>query len=447
MSVILKVSLHDNLGNEFSHNLQDTSNVLPKLALQEGIDINLGNNFTVSLGLPRETSNILSISLKDAANVKYNEDFIKLSVSKSSSRFPTHKIFSVGDIICFESPLASASEWTSSDESILRLDQSSGAGIVKASRSKFGEQISVVNGDEQHGYIKYDIEIREADSIEFHQKSDIFNGKNYKGHLIIKNHLQLDKQTNLISKNATTCLSSIPQLREKFFKCDLKLINVIPSNAEKVLELLNAVAMFDKDYGAYACEIDLKAKASVHDLVNLVKNDELQFELIATLFNGISAVSHLKLIPAISVFPLEMALEQLDQQTITVNGLDKILQRVHLTISDPNSFEIVPTTKTHGTHQYKIKPIKSFPVDETAFVNVHSPLTVQNIQIPIQSLKIAPKCVNQPFQGVSTFALNLISNLGLIVSALIVLSATIWGTYLSTNHAYFIESIFILFNC
>lgn len=426
MSVILKVSLHDNLGNEFSHGLQDTSIVLPKLAVQEGIDVNLGNNFTVALSLPRETSNMLSISLKDALNVKYNEDFVKLSVSKTTTKFPTKKIFSVADIICFESPLAQISEWTTSDASIVAIEQNSGVGLVKASRSKYGEQVFIVNGNEQHGFIKYDVEIREADSIEFRQKNDIFNGKNYKGHVIIKNHLQLDKQSNLIAKNATSCLASIDQLNEKFFKCDLK-VNAALSNAIKVLESLSVNAVFDKQYGSYACEIDLKSKDRISDLISLVKNDEFHFELVATLLNGISGVSHLKLIPAISVFPLEIALEQLEQQTITVNGLDKILQRVHLSSSDPSSFEIQPMTKAHGVNQYKVKPLKSFPIDETAFIAVNSPLTQQTIQIPIQSLKMSPKCASQPFQGVSTFALNLISNLGLIVSALIILSATIWG--------------------
>lgn len=88
---------------------------------------------------------MLSISLKDSTDVKYYEDVIKLSVDKSNNNFPTkvihfykenlsiknwsnvdfssffQKIFSVGDIICFDSPLALTNEWTSSDESIIQL--------------------------------------------------------------------------------------------------------------------------------------------------------------------------------------------------------------------------------------------------------------------------------------------------------------------------------------
>lgn len=98
-----------------------------------------------------------------------------------------------------------------------------------------------------------------------------------------------------------------------------------------------------------------------------------------------------------------------------------------ITASDVNALEITPTTKSHGSLQYKIRVRKHLPIDETIFVNVHSPLTQQTIQIPIQSTSAEPKCVNQPFQSVPTIVLSLISNFGLIISALIVLSATIWG--------------------
>lgn len=150
--------------------------------------------------MPRDTSNVLSIFLKDSNGVKYDEDFVKLSVSKSTNKFPTRKIFSVGDIICFESPLALINDWTSSDESVLRFDNNFGIGHVVASRTKFGEQITVTNGNEQFGHIKYDLEIREADQIQFVKTEDVFNGKNYKAHLITKNHLQVDKLSNLVRK-------------------------------------------------------------------------------------------------------------------------------------------------------------------------------------------------------------------------------------------------------
>ncbi|XP_031623845.1 nuclear pore membrane glycoprotein 210 isoform X2 [Contarinia nasturtii] len=428
MNIILKVSLHDNLGNEFSHGIQDTSILVPKLATQDGIEVNFGSNFTVSLNLPRQTSNMLSVSLKNAVGVKYNEDFIKLSVSKTTSKFPTKKIFSVGDIICFDSPLVSIGDWTSSDETVLRVDRTKGIGVARGSRqnTKFGEQVTITNGDGQYGFIKYDLEVREADTIEFYQINDIFNGKTYQANLIIKNHLQIDKLSNLIAKNATTCLASFESFREKFFTCALKQIDSNQGNAAKILDLLNVGPTFDKQFGSYACEIELKPKKTLSDLINLVQGDDIQFELVASLSNGISTATNIKIMPAINVYPLELVLEQIDQQSITVTGIERILQRVQVTSSDASAFEIVPT-KAKNAIQYKIKTLKNIPLDETAFIIVNSPLTMQTIQIPIQSLIIAQKCMSQPFQSFSTVAVNIISNIGLIVSMLIILSATIWA--------------------
>lgn len=198
MNIVLKVSLHDNMGNEFLTDLQETSALTFKLSQKEQIAVKFGNNKTVALNLPRETATMLSIALRDSESVKYDEDFVKLAVSNSKTKFPTHTVFSVGDIICFDSPLVSIHNWVSSDESIISVDNHMGIGRVVGSRSKFGEQVAITNGNEHFGHIKYDLEIREADSIEFFRREDIFNGKSYKGHLVIKNHLQVDKITNLV---------------------------------------------------------------------------------------------------------------------------------------------------------------------------------------------------------------------------------------------------------
>lgn len=100
-----------------------------------------------------------------------------------------------------------------------------------------------------------------------------------------------------------------------------------------------------------------------------------------------------------------------------------------VTTSNQKSLEVSLTSKGHGAYQYKVSVLKPLPIDETVFVNVYSPLTKQTIQIPIQSSKVLPKCLTQPFQSMSTLFLNVISNFGLIISALIVLSATIWGKF------------------
>lgn len=56
-----------------------------------------------------------------------------------------------------------------------------------------------MNGDQKHDYYKYELEIREADVVEFMRPQSIFNGETYRGYLILKNHVQIDKISNVVS--------------------------------------------------------------------------------------------------------------------------------------------------------------------------------------------------------------------------------------------------------
>lgn len=49
MNIILKITLHDNLGNEFSHNLEDINTLRHKLSRKEMADIHIGGNFTIGV--------------------------------------------------------------------------------------------------------------------------------------------------------------------------------------------------------------------------------------------------------------------------------------------------------------------------------------------------------------------------------------------------------------
>lgn len=49
MNILLKITLHDNLGNEFSHNLEDINTLKHKLSRKEMADIHVGGNFTIGV--------------------------------------------------------------------------------------------------------------------------------------------------------------------------------------------------------------------------------------------------------------------------------------------------------------------------------------------------------------------------------------------------------------
>lgn len=431
MNIAFKISLHDNLGNEFSNSYTDRAIVVPRFGHVNNVQASLGNNLSLYLGLAREGSNMLSVALDEHVGVKYNEDFIKLAVSKSSGRYPTVKTFSMGDIICFESPLISAMSdaWHSSDESIVWVDKSTGVGRVKASASKTVETVTIANGNVARGLIKYDLEIREADSVEFYQSDEIFNERSFTAHLIMKNHLQYDKISNVFARNRTLCAASLQSVSKQLYDCKIRLLTPIEGNADKVLKWLNAVPTFDKQRGTYACQIDASGKTTIADIVNIAKRDELQFELEATLINGVSASRYIKMLPALNVHPLELQIEQIEQQQITISGADRIIQQAHVSSSHPNTFEITSGTRSHNSKQFKVKLLRSVPSDENVFVLINSPLTLQTIRIPIRSAHTAQKCSNQPFQSFSVITYNIISNLGLIIFMLFILAATVWGEF------------------
>lgn len=53
MNFVLKVSLHDNLGNEFSHNIEDVNGLKYDLSHKDIVDVQIGNNLTVGVSKPK----------------------------------------------------------------------------------------------------------------------------------------------------------------------------------------------------------------------------------------------------------------------------------------------------------------------------------------------------------------------------------------------------------
>lgn len=101
--MLLRVTLHDNLGNEFSHNFDDLNPLVHKLSRKEIVDVSVSENFSLALNLVRETPNMIGITLKDTNGIKYAEDIIKLAVGPSKYVYPTEvsieEVFVI--VICY----------------------------------------------------------------------------------------------------------------------------------------------------------------------------------------------------------------------------------------------------------------------------------------------------------------------------------------------------------
>lgn len=134
-----------------------------------------------------------------------------------------------------------------------------------------------------------------------------------------------------VARNITKCINAVTRTSEHLFVCALNVIGGEHQDiSSKILGQFDVNPIFDKSIGAYACEITLST--SVSELVDAVQDLELNFELEARLKNGVTASSHLKMVPAIHVSPKAISVDQIATQIITVSGLDKILQRT--TVSD-----------------------------------------------------------------------------------------------------------------
>lgn len=89
------------------------------------------------------------------------------------------------------------SGWFSSNNKVLTVDKT-GLGYALSSNSKSGDKVQVINGNVGQEHIMYNLDIRVADKIEFLDNSDTFNGEKLDVPVMLRNHLQVDKFTNLV---------------------------------------------------------------------------------------------------------------------------------------------------------------------------------------------------------------------------------------------------------
>ncbi|XP_053664200.1 nuclear pore membrane glycoprotein 210 [Anopheles marshallii] len=430
-SFSLKVSLHDSLGNEFSHGLEDVSALKHKLSKRGNVLITTGSNYSVALQLIRETSDMMVVALRDQTGVKFGEDFLKLVVGEESGGlvFPGRGVFAVGDVVCFSSPLVSAdARWSSSDESLVKIDPKTGvAQILGSSSATSGtsteDVVTIRHGDRRHGGISFNVDVLEADRIEFFKSYDIFNGNSYRGHLVIKNHMQVDKLVNVIAMNVSTCREQVERSFGGLFACKL----VVRQGAPDLLKHFKVLPGYDPTIGAYSCNIQLVT--TLDDVANVIKTNEYTLELeVRLLSSGLADTSTLKMVPAVRIEPEAIAVDQINKQSLMIAGLDRILQKVEVTSSDPAALAIRQQQKQPGMLEYRLELLANYKDEwaDSLAVLVNSPLTLQNVRVPINSPMAPRKCATQPFTSTPDLLVNYVSNFGLLISAVTVLAATVW---------------------
>lgn len=250
-----------------------------------------------------------------------------------------------------------------------------GLANVVSSNSKYTEKVAVRHGNLKLGSaINYNIEIRDADKIEFTKTYDIFNGESYKAFLVIKNHAEIDKLTNLKARNVSTCVNFADKFIINAFTCHL-----YSKQNPNILNHYKTYSIFDKISGSYGCQIELLT--TVNDITNLIQNNDYNIQLEVKLANGISDILTLKFIPAVYVTPDSLSIENIRDSIISVTGLEKVLQNVNVKTSNPSVLEVLSHSKSSSSLDFKLRLLDSIPADEELTVEITSPMTHQNIAV------------------------------------------------------------------
>lgn len=368
LTFLISVSIHDNLGNKFSHDFEE---IKWKLSNRNAVEVRTGDNFTLSIGLLHEGSSVLAIGLRDSNGIKYPEDYVKLSVRALDGILNKKLLVTLGDLICFSSPLSNGFSWHSFNPDVLFLQGSIGRVIAL-----YNQKIEVRNGDNSGIYMNYEVDVRHPDKIQFKRNFDIFNGEIYRCLFIISNYQQVNKQSNLIASNLTQCADIQENFPIEFVQCKLS-----SHENESIIKKFETRAIFDKNIGSYACEI--RALVSLEEITSISRSKTINFQLEAILASGISDKTELKLTPAVQIFPRLFTIDKLQQQEVTITGMENVLQKVEVISSHPEHLVLHPSPKQSGKLQFKATLHNAGAVDSELFIQVTSPLTQQVVKIPI----------------------------------------------------------------
>lgn len=274
------------------------------------------------------------------------------------------------------------------------------------------------------------------------------NSGEYRAGLLIKNYLQSNKNTNVVStyhtyvhicmyhislhnisifnflflqfgKNHTICTEKLTTIVTNFFSC-----RITSRQSQDIVQYIRAKPVFDYDNGFYACDINLLLP--IDEIQIKVASHDLSFDVETKLANGITDIMSLKLVPQIYVTPVNIDIEQINNQILTIKGLDRVLAKIDVKSSDTSVVNITPTSKSINERLFKLKLLQEYPNDREISIIINSPLTQQDIIIPIQSPLSTAKCTKGPFYGTSfNDFIDFITKFGFVISVAIVLGVLI----------------------
>jgi hypothetical protein len=149
-------------------------------------------------------------------------------------------------------------------------------------------------------------------------------------------------------------------------------------------------------------------------------------ELEVRLASGITDTMILKLIPAIKINPKSIYINNLANQEIIVSGMESILQKVQVSSSNPDYLSIAQLPKTQGQLQYKTKLLHNPDEGQELFIRIDSPLTHQNVQIPVMAQMSDAQCSMRSSAGIYDIFVDLASNVGKIIAFVVIVGTSVF---------------------
>lgn len=366
----------------------------------------------------------------------------------------THQeILSTGDVVCFDSLLSvsgpgsttstTSAKWTTSDVAAIRVHEKSGVAVVHAVMAAAGEPHSkrvLVTNQDAVTALQFDVDVRQADTVEFMRPTENFNGRDntggeHRSYAILKHRQQGLKLSNVIARNVTRCVNRL--LPDSVDAASLFSCHILGDSAShgslpaKLASKIKARAGFSASHGQYYCGVSLAEYDQ--EWVPYLRKHSPTLLLELRLANGVMATAELRVVAGmhVAVDRIRFAKES-DTPEFTVIGREAVLKEVRVTASHAHlEVKRVATSATGQESEfavrYQVRVTGSVDEATVLSVTVDSPSTEQVVTLPVEwpSQNV---CASRPFTGENLFSSVL--SLGVIISTVIVTLTIGYSEYL-----------------
>lgn len=330
-------------------------------------------------------------------------------------------------------------KWTSSDARTVRVNDKTGVAVVNVVSGEPQQQhrrVQVTNRDAVTA-IKFDVDVRQADSVEFLRATENFNGRDWNGehraYAVIRNRLQGAKLSNLVARNVTRCVNRLLAAdvdASALFSCHVLRDNSNDALPTKLQSKIIARPGFGTKTGQYYCGVTLSDYDQ--EWIPYLRRSSPTVPIELRLANGVTATAELRVVAGIHV-PVDRIrfVKESDVPEFTVIGREALLKDVRVSGSHKHlEVKKLATTATGQDGEfaikYQVKLVGSVDDANVLTINVESDGTEQVLKLPVEWPN-NNACSSKPFSVDNIFSPVL--SLGVIISTVIVTLTFAYSEY------------------